>query len=129
MNRTELVKALKRLKVQTGSLACLGCGREHNCSAHGCAIIRAAVEELEKMQWVSVEDGLPRDETDGETVIAAVCGKPHENITLHSAIMTAGYFEGEGWVVNEYPAWENPTVTHWMPAPELPEERSVKDHD
>lgn len=48
MNRTELVKALKRLKVQTGSLACLGCGHEYNCGTHGCAIIRAAVEELEK---------------------------------------------------------------------------------
>ena len=36
MNSTDLIKALKNLKVQTGSLACLGCGWEHNCSTQGC---------------------------------------------------------------------------------------------
>ena len=46
MNKAELIKALKNLKVQTGSLACFGCGHEHNCSTRGCAIIRVAVEEL-----------------------------------------------------------------------------------
>lgn len=72
--------------------------------------------------WISVEERLPDDELDGETVLAIVYGNPHENITLHSAIMTAGYFDGEGWVVNEYPEWENPTITHWMPLPEPPKE-------
>lgn len=37
-DNSELLKALKRLKVETGSLVCLGCGHEHNCSVHGCAI-------------------------------------------------------------------------------------------
>ena len=44
----ELIQALNRLKVQTGSLACLGCGYEHNCSTKGCRIMREAVEQLEK---------------------------------------------------------------------------------
>ena len=70
--------------------------------------------------WVSVEDRLPEDNKDGETVLVIVSGKPHENITLHRAIMTAGYFQGEGWVVNEYPEWESPEVTYWMPLPEPP---------
>lgn len=48
MNQTELIAALERLKVETGSLACLGCGYEHSCSTHGCAIIREAVEQLQK---------------------------------------------------------------------------------
>ena len=30
MRDEDLLAALRRLKVQTGSLACLGCGREHN---------------------------------------------------------------------------------------------------
>ena len=47
MTTGTLIKALKRLKVQTGSLACLGCGHEHNCGVHGCAIICAAVEALQ----------------------------------------------------------------------------------
>lgn len=36
----ELCDALEKLRVETGSLACLGCGHEHNCSIHGCAILR-----------------------------------------------------------------------------------------
>lgn len=39
--------ALRKLLVETGSLACLGCGHEHNCSTHGCAILRNAVEHME----------------------------------------------------------------------------------
>ena len=42
MTRTELLAALRRLKVETGSLACLGCGYEHSCGIHGCAILREA---------------------------------------------------------------------------------------
>lgn len=42
MKTDELIEAIGRLKVQTGSLACLGCGHEHNCGLHGCAIMREA---------------------------------------------------------------------------------------
>lgn len=77
---------------------------------------------IDRSKWISVKERLPDDEKDGETVLAVVSGKPHENITLCHALMTAGYFPGEGWVVNEYPEWENPTITHWMPLPEPPEE-------
>ena len=48
MRDEDLLAALRRLKVQTGSLACLGCGREHNCGIHGCAILREAVAFVEK---------------------------------------------------------------------------------
>ena len=48
MEHEKLLAALKQLKVETGSLACLGCGYEHDCSVHGCAVLRAAVEALEK---------------------------------------------------------------------------------
>ena len=46
MKSEELIQALDRLKVQTGSLVCLGCGYEHNCSTKGCRILREAVEQL-----------------------------------------------------------------------------------
>lgn len=42
MRPHEIVRALRRLRVETGSLACAGCGHEHNCGLHGCAIIRGA---------------------------------------------------------------------------------------
>lgn len=41
--------ALERLKVETGSLACLGCGHEHNCDVHGCNIIRQAISLIEAL--------------------------------------------------------------------------------
>lgn len=47
MERKELTAQLRRMAVETGSLICLGCGYEHNCGIHGCALIRAAVEQLE----------------------------------------------------------------------------------
>lgn len=46
MNTKELIEALGRLKVQTGSLVCLGCGHEHNCGVHGCALIREVEKQL-----------------------------------------------------------------------------------
>lgn len=47
MNREQLLHGLRHLKVQTGSLACMGCQHEDNCGIKGCALIRAAVEQLE----------------------------------------------------------------------------------
>ena len=46
MKCADLIKALGRLKVETGSIVCLGCGHEHNCSTQGCALIREAIAEL-----------------------------------------------------------------------------------
>lgn len=48
MKINDLINALRKLSVETGSLACLGCGYEHNCSVHGCAILREAAAMLEK---------------------------------------------------------------------------------
>lgn len=39
-DKKTLLDALRNLKVQTGSLVCLGCGHERNCSTKGCAILR-----------------------------------------------------------------------------------------
>ena len=47
MDYQKTMQALKRLRVETGSLACFGCGHEHNCSTQGCAILRNAVGHME----------------------------------------------------------------------------------
>lgn len=47
MTTEELLEALARLRVETGSLSCLGCGYEHNCGIHGCQILREAAAQLE----------------------------------------------------------------------------------
>lgn len=60
MTITELIKALRRLKVSTGSISCLGCGYEHNCGIHGCAIIREAVHRLDDFYAVFNEEAVVR---------------------------------------------------------------------
>ena len=50
MTNEEIVKWLRSKKVETGSLLCLGCGHEHNCGIHGCAVMRAAADAMENMQ-------------------------------------------------------------------------------
>ena len=37
---------LHRLAIERRPEACLGCGIEHNCSVHGCAVIRKALRLL-----------------------------------------------------------------------------------
>lgn len=49
MRTEETLAALRRLKVETGSLVCMGCGREHICGIHGCRIVREAAELIEKL--------------------------------------------------------------------------------
>ncbi len=49
MKDADLIQALKRIKVQTGGLICLGCGHEHNCGVHGCAVMREAAQRLEEV--------------------------------------------------------------------------------
>lgn len=57
-----LVRDLRKITVETGhmSAACLGCGYEHNCSVHGCALIRSAADALEQTEadWQRIANAL-----------------------------------------------------------------------
>lgn len=55
MTDTELISALRRNMVETGSLMCLGCGYEHNCGIHGCAIMREAADRIEQIARASAD--------------------------------------------------------------------------
>ena len=46
MKDKDLVNAIRRLKVETRSLACIGCGHGHNCGVSGCAIMRKAADRI-----------------------------------------------------------------------------------
>ena len=48
MRDEDLLAELRRMKVQTGSLVCLDCGREHSCGIRGCAILRETIAFVEK---------------------------------------------------------------------------------
>lgn len=45
-SNAELITQLRRVAIDRH--CCLGCGHEHNCGIHGCAIIRAAIGRLER---------------------------------------------------------------------------------
>ena len=47
MDYRTTVQEVKALKVERGSLSCLGCGYEDNCTLHGCAILRNAADHME----------------------------------------------------------------------------------
>lgn len=47
MSREQLLRALRALSVETGSLVCMGCAYEQaECGIHGCAILRAAAGQI-----------------------------------------------------------------------------------
>ena len=44
VSNQEIAEKLRDMAVNTGTLNCLGCGFEHNCSVHGCAVLKQAAE-------------------------------------------------------------------------------------
>lgn len=128
--------------VQTGGLMCVGCKHENGCSLHGCAVIREAADTIEELndfmnsqyarllvkfqeaenaipRWISVEERLPEF---AQAVLVVASGKPKKHITFDHAIMTAVRYEFDGWVLDEFPEFDNPEITHWMSLPEAPKE-------
>lgn len=85
--------------------------------------IRELEAELAKIReenrWIPVEERLPEND---HSVLVIVSGRIG-NIHLDRAIELAEFSMDEGWVLEMWPEWENPTVTHWKPMPKGPEER------
>lgn len=77
-------------------------------------------EEINRFKWISVKDRLPDKD---DLYLTIVSGKPQENIELIETYMLGEYWHKWGWCLDEYPDWEKPNVTHWMPLPEPPKER------
>lgn len=82
-------------------------------------VTRLAAEAAVERDWISVTDRLPEDDGD---VLAIVSGYPTPNITLDDVLVVAAFCEGEGWYIGEYPDWDNPIITYWIPLPEPPKE-------
>lgn len=70
MNEETLLLELRRISC-LDNLRCLGCGYEHSCSTHGCAIINETVQRLETLTKSKANDPLSLEELremDGEPV-------------------------------------------------------------
>lgn len=135
MKNEEIVRALRRLKVETGSLVCMGCGREHDCDIHGCRIVREAAELIEKLtdrcaryaeeiavaqertRWIPVSERLPEISNSWGvsdvvlSIISDLSGYPPPNPGL-CVYLEDGRWTCHGMIVR---------VTHWMPLPDGPE--------
>ena len=138
MRDQELVNAIRRLKVETGSLACMGCGHEHNCGVSGCAVMREAADrianqstniaalqqEIEKLRaqmprWIPVAELLPENGVPALiNYIGNDDGKYHPDGT--AAWTDHGCFWWEGSLEDCDTEVAVP-ITHWMPLPEPPE--------
>ena len=107
MERTELIRALRRMKAETGSLVCLGCGHEHNCDIQGCAIIRAAAEELEKIYPLTTQNAVPKKLLDsmqelGERADEAMIAQTREALAkwiAHHVDVKKSYASNSGRVI------------------------------
>lgn len=110
MNTKELIEALGQLKVQTGSLVCLGCGHEHNCGLHGCALIREAVTQLiEQNGWINPKERLPER---GVPVLTY-------NKWGRARVETLRTWDEQPYFVGGLKAGTD--VLFWRPLPQLPE--------
>ena len=133
MRGQELVNAIRRLKVETGSLACMGCGHEHNCGVSGCAIMREAADrianqsthiaalqqEIEKLRrqvprWIPVDERLPEGWRNDETaeLVNYMIYSPDFGVDIGNY-----HAKAKKWLCMALPC----TVTHWAPLPEPPE--------
>lgn len=128
MTDKELIAAMRRLSVETGSLACVGCGREHNCGIHGCAILRAGAERLTELtdelhramanvgqEWISVEERLPEVWRNDDTaeLVNYMIYSPDFGVDIGNY-----HAKAKRWLCMALPC----VVTHWMPLPPRPEE-------
>lgn len=124
MKDQELVNALHRLKVETGSLACMGCGHEHSCGVSGCAVMREAADRIANQS----------------THIAALqqeIEKLRGDLKLHRCATCDFWRENDPRCMNGQSQWGGKAVpkdnyclywehhTDWIPVAErLPEDRS-----
>ena len=65
--------------------------------------------------WIPVEEAVPAD--CGESVLVTVSGQ-YENKIFENALQLACCFGIDGWLIEEYPHWEEPEVKAWMHLPE-----------
>lgn len=54
MENKEFIRQLEVLAVEKRPTACLGCGIEHDCSVHGCAVIKKAISLLKEEKRTNV---------------------------------------------------------------------------
>ena len=146
MDYQKTMQALKRLRVETGSLACLGCGYEHSCATHGCAILRNAVGHMEAaLANYDYLSALTKQQSEDIQALERACAltPPNEWVSVEDAlppnmddVLVVVQNNGECWTVTGYysktsKVWyavlngydTQMDVLWWMPLPAPPDRR------
>lgn len=127
METNELVKALRK---EAAANPCAGLCSACDISECMTRLQIQAADRIEKQdaeikalrdkvpEWIPVSERLPEPE---KMVLLTVSGK-FKNISFVDAYELGEFDTDEGWILEMWPEWKDPKVTHWMPLPELPEE-------
>ena len=127
MTTQEIIRALRGLQVETGSLACLDCTHENSCSTKGCAILRQAAEALEKVQ--TIDNCISRQAT--IEAIEAECKIAHQEAqdapclkSFHDEQVIHRTLERIAMRMQSIPAADMQEDQRWIPCSErLPKEK------
>ena len=87
VSNQEIAEKLRDMAVNTGTLNCLGCGFEHNCSVHGCAVLKQAAELILAKRLTDV--GCFKASGDLALCRCPFCGS--EDVVYERYLHTAGY--------------------------------------
>ena len=79
---------------------------------------RMGMGALERARWIPCSERLPGLPIDVLAVVSGTVG----NIRLVNSLEIGSFHVDEGWILEMWPEWEDPNVTHWQPLPEPPEE-------
>ena len=71
-------------------------------------------------EWVSVKKETPPEH---QLVLCIVNGKPRQNIVLEEAYQLGSWSQQDGWIIDEWPDWEDADVLWWALLPEPPDRR------
>lgn len=104
----------------SGECKCAGC----ICNMHfelrkdyGLADEAPSAED-ESGGWIKPEELLPEDGEHALVIVNGAFGK----VVFKNAYEIAKYTSHDGWILRDYPEYENPGIKWWRIVPKLPEE-------
>lgn len=86
--------------------------------ANFCRDLGSVREALERTRWIPCGEKLPDSQRDVLVIVSGKLG----HIRLKNSVEIGNFDRDEGWILEMWPEWEDPNVTHWMSLPEPPEE-------
>ena len=101
---------------------CYSCARGKVCRENPAFPGKECAGYVAEQKWISVKDRLPED--DG--LVLVLFTDRYMNIRFKDTYTLANFDNDDGWILEIYPEFENPNVTHWMPLPEPPATVSTK---